>query len=37
MELGDSYGRIEGIVGPGVDRNSIGRPTKTINLDFWGS
>ena len=35
MELEDSYGRIGGrIIGPGRDRNSIGRKTKSTNLDF---
>jgi hypothetical protein len=34
MELGDSYGRLEGrIVGPERDRNSIGRPTESMNLN----
>jgi hypothetical protein len=34
MKLGDSYGRIGGrIVGPEEDRNSIGRPTESSNLD----
>jgi hypothetical protein len=37
MELGDSYGRIgEMIAGP-KDKNSTGRPTKSTNLDPWGS
>ena len=38
VELGDAYGRIGGrIMGPGGDRNSTGRPTKSTNLDPWGS
>jgi hypothetical protein len=38
MEHGDSYGRIrERIVDPKEDRNSTGRPTKSTNLDPWGS
>jgi len=37
MELGDSYGRVEGkISGPKGDRNSIGRPTEATNLDPRG-
>lgn len=33
-----SYGRIGGrIVGPDRDRNSIGRPAESTNLDLWGS
>jgi hypothetical protein len=38
MKLGDSCGRIVGrISGPEGDRNSIGRPTESTNLDPWGS
>lgn len=38
MELGNSYGRIEGrSTGPKGDRNSTGRPTESPNLDAWGS
>jgi hypothetical protein len=38
IELGNSYGRIGiRIAGPEGDRNSIGRATKSTNLDPWGS
>jgi hypothetical protein len=38
MELGNSNGRIGGrIEGSKRDRNSIGRPTKSTNLDPWSS
>jgi hypothetical protein len=38
MELGDSYGRIEGrIIGPRGNRNSTERPTESTNLDPWVS
>jgi hypothetical protein len=37
MELGDSYGRVGGIIaGPERDRNSTGRPTELTNLETWG-
>ena len=38
MELGDFHRKLEGkISGPREDRNSAGRPTKSTNLDSWGS
>jgi hypothetical protein len=38
MEFGDFSGRIgRRITGLKVDRNSTGRPTKSTNLDPWGS
>jgi hypothetical protein len=36
MEFGDSFGRIgERIVGPEMDKKTIGRPTESTNLDPW--
>ncbi|XP_021035460.1 uncharacterized protein LOC110307580 [Mus caroli] len=36
-ELGDSYGRVGGrIAGTEGDKNSIGRPIESANLDPWG-
>jgi hypothetical protein len=38
IETEDSYRRNGGrIVGPEGNRNSIGRPTESTNLDPWGS
>ena len=36
MELGESYGRVGGrIEGPEEDRDSIGRPRESTNVDPW--
>ena len=38
MEFGESRGRVGGRTeGPEGDRNSIGRPTESTNMDPWGS
>jgi hypothetical protein len=36
--LGDSSGRVWGMIeGPKGDRNSMGRPKESANMDPWGS